>query len=290
MGRNGVREGTGRPLGWPRAWGEIGGVRVPMGVGRHGGYRGAHGCGERGGYWGACRHGERLGVLGCLWVWGEIGGVGVPTGMGRDWGCRGAHGCGETRGVPGCSWVWGGGGVLGCLWAWGDIRGFGEPTGVGRDGGHPGSPRVQGNGGYWGVLGFPRAGGGGVSGFPWIRGPGGPGVPVFEGDRSGGCPRPRSARGAAPTLDGEGGPVLCLPARGAGPARVHPLRPPRHLRNPAGTQTGCGTPRWGRRGRRGGFPTAPSPSSLPQHPVPHAVGGGQLPAVLQPLQTRPRVP
>lgn len=45
-----------------------------------------------------------------------------------------------------------------------------------------------------------------------------------------------------------------------------------------------------RRGQRGGVPTTPSPPSLPQHPVPHAVGGGQLPAILQPLQPCPGVP
>jgi len=99
----------------------------------------------------------------------------------------------------------------------------------------------------------------------------------------GGCPCPRGA-GAAPTLDGEGGPVLRLPARGVGPAHVHPLRAPRQLRHPAGTQPGCGTPRGA-----GGRSPPPRPPSLPQHPVPHAVGGGQLPAVLQPLQACPGV-
>lgn len=41
--------------------------------------------------------------------------------------------------------------------------------------------------------------------------------------------------GDAPTLDSEGGPVLCLPAQGTGPAHVHALGPRRQLRHPAGT-------------------------------------------------------
>lgn len=76
-----------------------------------------------------------------------------------------------------------------------------------------------------------------VLGSPSLWGYAGPGVPLLMGDRSGGARVPW-CQGDAPTLDSEGGPVLHLPARGAGPAHVHALSPRRQLRHPAGTQPG----------------------------------------------------
>lgn len=154
-----------------------------------------------------------MGGTGVPMAWTEIWGIRVPMGMGSDGGYQGAHG----------------------RWKRGDIE---VSMGMGR----------------WGVPGCPWAWGGrsvGASGFGrW----GFPGHQVFRGARSGGA-RSEGAglrdshvpwhTGAAPTLDGEGGPVLRLPARGAGPAHVHSLRPPCQLRYPAGTQPGCGTLRRG---------------------------------------------
>lgn len=59
----------------------------------------------------------------------------------------------------------------------------------------------------------------------------GPGVPLLVGDSSGRVPW-------CLTLDSEGGPVLCLPAWGAGPAHVHALGSHRQLWHPVGTQPG----------------------------------------------------
>lgn len=124
--------------------------------------------------------------------------------------------------------------------------------------------------GKWGHRGAHGDGGDESLGAPGSGEMEGPRVPVFMGDRLGGAHVHR-CMGAAPTLDGEGGPVLRLPAWGAGPAHVHPLCPPRQLRYPAGTQSRCETPRgeqvWG-------GSHCPISHSLPQHPVPHAVGGG----------------